>query len=62
MDGLADQSVLMPTFREHRDCWEKVVDASAGRFVRVQVPYEDITMPGYLLRPDATGRPGRRWW
>jgi hypothetical protein len=55
VDGLADQSVLMPTFREHRDCWEKVVDASAGRFVRVQVPYEDITMPGYLLRPDASG-------
>ena len=55
VDGLADQSVLLPTFREHRDCWEKVVDASAGRFVRVQVPYEDTTMPGYLLRPDASG-------
>ena len=32
-----------------------MVDASAGRFVRVQVPYEDTTLPGYLLRPDATG-------
>ena len=37
-DGLADQSVRMPIFRQHRDCWEKVVDASAGRFVRVPVP------------------------
>jgi hypothetical protein len=55
VDGLTDQSVLLPTFREGRGCWEKVVDASQGRFVRVQVPYEGTTLPGYLLRPDATG-------
>ncbi len=55
VDGLADQSVLLPTFRQGRACWEKVIDASAGRFVRVQVPYEDTTLPGYLLRPDGTG-------
>jgi dienelactone hydrolase len=57
VDGLADQSVLLPTFRRGRACWEKTVEASAGRFVRVQVPYEDTTLPGYLLRPDATGAP-----
>ena len=55
VDGMADQSVLLPTFRKHRACWEKVIDASAGRFVRMQVPYEDTTLPGYLLRPDASG-------
>ena len=55
VDGLADQSVLLPTFRERRACWEKVVDAAQGRFVRVQVPYEGTTLPGYLLRPDDTG-------
>jgi hypothetical protein len=55
VDGLADQSVLMPTFREHRKCWEAVVDASGNCFVRVPVPYEGTTLPGYLLRPDATG-------
>jgi uncharacterized membrane protein len=54
-DGLADQPVLLPTFRRGRDCWEKFIDASQGRFVRVQVPYEDTTLAGYLLRPDATG-------
>jgi hypothetical protein len=57
VDGLTDQSVLLPTFREGRGCWEKVVDASQGRFVPVQVPYEGTTLPGYLLRPDATGAP-----
>jgi hypothetical protein len=55
VDGLADQSVLLPTFREHRGCWEKVVDAARGSYVRVPVPYEGTTLPGYLLRPDATG-------
>jgi hypothetical protein len=55
VDGMADQSVLLPTFRAHRDCWEKAVDASQGRFVRVPVPYQDTTLPGYLLRPDASG-------
>jgi hypothetical protein len=59
VDGLEDQSVLLPAFRAGRTCWEKVVDASQGRFVRVQVPYEDTTLPGYLLRPDdsAAARP-----
>ena len=55
VDGLADQSVLLPTFRAHRSCWENVVDAARGSFVRVRVPYEGSTLPGYLLRPDATG-------
>ncbi len=55
VDGLPDQSVLLPTFREHRACWEAVVDASQGCYVRVAVPYEGTTLPGYLLRPDASG-------
>jgi hypothetical protein len=55
VDGLADQSVLLPTFREGQSCWEQVVDASQGRSVRMQVPYEDTLLPGYLLRPDDTG-------
>jgi hypothetical protein len=55
VDGLADPSVLLPTFRQGRAGWENVIDASQGRFVRVQAPYEDTTLPGYLLRPDATG-------
>jgi hypothetical protein len=54
VDGLADQSVLLPTFREHQRCWESVIDASEERFVRVPVPYEGTTLPGYLLRPDST--------
>ncbi len=61
VDGLADQSVLLPAFRQGRACWEKVIDASAGRFVRVQVPYEDTTLPGYCSGRMRAGRRGRRW-
>ncbi len=55
VDGLADQSVLAPAFREQQRCWEAVIDASRGRFVRVPVRYEGTTLPGYLLRPDSSG-------
>ena len=55
VDGLADQSALLPTFREQQRCWEAVIDASQGRFVRVPVPYQGTTLPGYLLRPDDSG-------
>jgi hypothetical protein len=55
IDGLADQTVLLPTFHEHRKCWEAVVDASEGCWVRMDVPYESTSLPGYLLRPDNSG-------
>ncbi|WP_426756757.1 alpha/beta hydrolase family protein [Myxococcus sp. Y35] len=53
--GMADPRVLTPTFSLHRKCWEAVVDHSGGCFLRLEVPYEGGTLPGYLLRPDATG-------
>jgi hypothetical protein len=55
IDGLADQSVLLPTFHKHRKCWEAVVDASEGCWVRMDAPYESTSLPGYLLRPDNSG-------
>ncbi len=58
VDGLPTgegNAVLLPTFRNSRRCWDAMIDASDGRFVRVAVPYEDTTLPGYLLRPDASG-------
>ena len=58
IDGLPTgegNAVLLPTFRNSRRCWDAMIDASAGRFVSVAVPYEGTTLPGYLLRPDASG-------
>ncbi len=55
IDGMADQSAFLPTFRTHRACWDRAVDASDGHHVRVSIPYEGRELPGYLLRPDASG-------
>lgn len=49
------QAVTLPTFRSGRRCWERVIDLSGGRHVRFQVPFEGTVLPGWLLRPDATG-------
>ena len=58
LDGLTgeeDHERLTATFRSHRACWERFIDCSGGRHVRMAVPYEDTTLPGWLLRPDDSG-------
>jgi hypothetical protein len=50
IDGLADQTVLLPTFHEHRKGWEAVVDASEGCWIPVDVPYESTGAAEALAR------------
>jgi hypothetical protein len=52
----ADSADLLTTFRAHRNCWDAVIDCSDGAFVSVPVRYETTSLPGYLLRPDASGQ------
>jgi len=52
-----DRDGLLDAFHAHRECWDAFVDSFGGAHVRIDVPYEDTTLPGYLLRPDATGAP-----
>ena len=54
IDGLPDDSLLLPTFRLHRECWDAFIEASAGQHERLAVPYDGAVLPGYLLRPDAS--------
>jgi hypothetical protein len=59
VEGLStaeDNDDLLATFRAHRNCWDAVIDCSDGAFVRVPVPYETTSLPGYLLRPDTSGQ------
>lgn len=56
VDGMPDDAVLLPTFRLHRQCWDDFIELSEGRHLPITVPYADGTMPGYLFRPDASGR------
>src|SRR6185437_69804 len=59
VDGLATLGTslrLGDAFRIHRRCWDSFVDCSGGAHLPLSVPYESTTLPGYLLRPDASGR------
>lgn len=48
---------LLDAFRRHRDSWDAFVECSGGAHVRVDTPYAGGSLPGYLLRPDASGTP-----
>ena len=58
VDGLTagdDATALLEAFRRHRHAWSAFIDCSDGAHVSVDVPYADTTLPGWLLRPDASG-------
>jgi hypothetical protein len=55
VDGMPDDTQLLPTFRRHRATWEKFIGTSGGRHLPVAIPYEGGDLPGYLLRQDASG-------
>ena len=60
VDGLSARSNslrLWDAFRIHRRCWDSFIYCSGGAHLPLLVPYESTTLPGYLLRPDASGRP-----
>jgi hypothetical protein len=49
----------LETWKRHRACWDKFVDLAAVPGERLQLPYQDTTLPGYVFRaPDAA--PGER--
>ncbi|MBE3560720.1 MAG: prolyl oligopeptidase family serine peptidase [Ktedonobacteraceae bacterium] len=59
VDGLTtleNSEELLATFQAHRRCWDAFIDCSQGAFVRISIPYETTSLPGYLLRPDASGQ------
>lgn len=56
LSELEDEKAPLSAFRAHRSCWDEFVDCSGGAHLRVEVPYGKGTLPGYLLRPDASGR------
>jgi hypothetical protein len=54
-DGQSDRTTFAPTFALQTKCWEAFVDSSRERIVRVAVPYEGTSLPGFLFRPDTSG-------
>ena len=57
LDGTSDPSRILPTWKAHRECF----DEAASRFdppavEKVEIPYEETTLPGYLFKVDDSGR------
>jgi hypothetical protein len=48
--SLASDDELLPTFRKHRAAWDRWVDLVDLDIARVDIPFEDTAMPGYLFR------------
>lgn len=42
---------LLDVFRRHRSAWDRFVDTTDHDVERVEIPYEDTALPGYLFRP-----------
>jgi hypothetical protein len=55
IDRLDGETLLLPTFRRHRQAWDKFIDATFVKTERVEIPYEGMTMPGYLFKPEDHG-------
>lgn len=54
--GPAEPDAALDAFHAQRSAWDAFIDCSEGAHLRLRVPYEDDSLPGYLLRPDASGR------
>ena len=58
VDGLVskpDSPLLLPTFRKHRECWDKFAALTEPPMQAVEIPYEDTTLPGYFYAVDDSG-------
>jgi hypothetical protein len=53
--SLKDTDRLVPTFRAHRDAWDRYVDTTDEPIERVAIPYESTTLPGYLFTAGGEG-------
>ena len=56
LDGTSDPSRILPTFEAHRECFDEAASRFDPPVEKVQIPYEDTTLPGYLFKVNGSGR------
>jgi len=57
IDGTDDPSRGVPTWQRHLACWDEFCARREPPAVKMDIPYEDTPMPGYLFLPDDSGGP-----
>jgi hypothetical protein len=55
LDGTSDPSRLLPTFKAHRECFDEAATRFDPPVEKVEISYEDTTLPGYLFKVDDSG-------
>ena len=61
-DGTGDPALFASLWEKHRGAWDKFVDLGelgGSAAMRIEIPYEDTTLPGYFFRSGAAGEPRR---
>jgi hypothetical protein len=61
-DGTGDPALFAALWEKHRAAWDEFVDLDGfgGAVIeRVEIPYEDTTLPGYFFRSGAAGEARR---
>ena len=56
LDGTPDPSRLLPTWKAHRECFDDAASRFDPPFEKVEITYEDTTLPGYLFKVDDSKR------
>jgi len=55
--GAGGKTLETAAYRDMNECWLQAVALADPPIVPVAIPYEDTTLPGYLMKPDATDTP-----
>ncbi|HLT31163.1 MAG TPA: alpha/beta hydrolase [Myxococcaceae bacterium] len=55
---LGDDAPVLPTFRRHRSSWDGFIDTTPHAVEKLDLPYEEGTLPAWFFRPSA--EPSRR--
>ena len=56
LEGTSDPSRILPTFKAHRECFDEAATRFDPPVEKVEIPYEETTLPGYLFKVDDSGR------
>jgi len=57
IDGTKDPARGVPAWKRHLTCWELFCSQMNPPAEKVSIPYEGLSMPGYLFLPDQSGGP-----
>ncbi len=56
-DGMGAPEKIVPTFKASRAAFDSAMPLLGYPVAHLRIPYEQTTMPGYFIKPDASNKP-----